>query len=118
MLSDLHIFQVYGAMARHAAESQRVSAENISRAGEPGYKAMAVEPFEAYIARLEVASNSGANPPEFSVSAASTPIAPNGNSVSVEHEIFKSAEAGGQHNMALSVYTKSMQLMQMALRRR
>jgi len=118
MLSDLQLFQVYGAMARHAAESQRVSAQNIARAGEPGYKAMEVESFEAYIAKLEATPTAGANPPAFSIFEASTPTLPNGNSVSVEHEVFKSAEAGGQHNMALSVYTKSMQLMQMAISRR
>lgn len=117
MLSDLEIFQVYGAMARHAAQTQRVSAENIARAGEPGYKAMAVEPFEAYMTRLANAPETSASSLAFSVSRAATPVAPNGNSVSLEHEIFKSAEAGGQHNMALSVYTKSMELMKMAIRR-
>ena len=118
MISDLDIFQVYGAMARHASETQRVSAENIARAGEPGYKAMAVESFEAYMDRMKstpAASKMSAN---FATFSAATPVAPNGNSVSIEHEIFKSAEAGGQHNMALSVYTKSMQLLQMAVRQR
>jgi flagellar basal-body rod protein FlgB len=115
MLSDLPLFRIYGAMAQHAAETQRVSAENIARAGEPGYKAMAVEPFEAYMEKLSQASGS---PPEFAISTAATPVSPNGNSVSLEHEIFKSAEAGGQHNMALSVYSKSMQLMKMAIGRR
>lgn len=117
MISELPIFQVYGAMARHAVETQRVSAENIARAGEPGYKALAVESFDAYMTRLQTASANSDAAPAFAVSAARTPIAPNGNSVSVEHEIFKSAEAGGQHNMALAVYAKSMQLMKMAIGR-
>lgn len=115
MISDLQIFKVYGAMAQHAAETQRVSAENIARAGEPGYKALAVESFGAYIERISTVPPTVGVPPSFSISAATTPVNPNGNSVSVEHEIFKSAEAGGQHNMALSVYSKSMQLMKMAI---
>ena len=117
MISNLKIFQVYGAMPQHAAETQRVSAENIARAGEPGYKAMEVESFESFMDRARTAEADMSGPPSFSVSTARTPIAPNGNSVSVEREIFKSAEAGGQHNMALSVYAKSMQLMKMAIGR-
>lgn len=117
MISDMQIFKVYGAMAQHAAETQRVSAENIARAGEPGYKAMAVESFGSYMDRLATVPQATGAPPAFSISAATTPINPNGNSVSIEHEIFKSAEAGGQHNMALSVYAKSMELMKMAIGR-
>ena len=44
--------------------------------------------------------------------------APNGNTVSIEQEVFKSAEATGQHNMALGVYTKSLELMKLAIGRR
>lgn len=118
MISDLPIFKVYGAMAQHAAETQRVSSENIARAAEPGYKAMEVESFDSYMARLQTSPERMSGPPTFAISEARTPVSPNGNSVSMEHEIFKSAEAGGQHNMALSVYAKSMELMKMAIGRR
>jgi flagellar basal-body rod protein FlgB len=45
-------------------------------------------------------------------------MSPNGNSVSLEQEIFNSAEAMGQHSLALSVYTKSMDLLRTAIGRR
>lgn len=51
MISDLNLLKIYGAMARHAAESQSVSAANIARANEPGFKASEMESFEAYLAR-------------------------------------------------------------------
>lgn len=117
MINDLPLFQLYGAMARHAAETQRVSAANISRADEPGYKAQQVESFADYMGRMAAAGPDGADPltGEFRVREADLPAAPNGNSVSLETEIFKSADAAGQHNMALTVYNKSLDLMRTAI---
>ncbi|MDP3460925.1 MAG: flagellar biosynthesis protein FlgB [Hyphomonas sp.] len=118
MISDLQLFQVYGAMARYAAEAQSVSATNIARANEPGYKAKEIESFDAYLARV---SASGAPDPMaqgFRITNASNPMAPNGNTVSLEQEVFNSAEAMGQHSLAISVYTKSMDLLRTAIGRR
>jgi flagellar basal-body rod protein FlgB len=116
MISDLSLFQVYGAMARYAAEAQSVSATNIARANEPGYKAKQIESFDAYLARV----SGGADPATegFRVTDSHNPMAPNGNNVSLEQEVFNSAEAMGQHSMALSVYTKSMDLLRTAIGRR
>lgn len=118
MISDLPIFKMYSAMAQHAAESQRVSATNISRAGEPGYKAVEVESFADFLSRTGHADRSQTGPLEFAKHISSTPVNPNGNSVSVENEVFNAAKAGGQHNMALSVYSKSIDLMRTAIGRR
>jgi flagellar basal-body rod protein FlgB len=35
------LFEIYGAMARYAAESQKVSAANIAHANEPGLQGQA-----------------------------------------------------------------------------
>lgn len=118
MISDLSLFQVYGAMARYAAEAQSVSASNIARANEPGYKAQQIETFDAYLARV---SNGGSSDPlseGFRVFNSDNPMAPNGNNVSLEQEVFNSAEAMGQHSLAISVYTKSMDLLRTAIGRR
>ena len=115
MLSDLSLLQVYGAMARHAAESQRVSATNIARAGEPGYKAVEVESFQDFLDRAaRTGSAEELNRPFRMIESAGS-ASPNGNTVSLEQEVFKSAEAVNQHNMALSVYTKSLDMMRTAL---
>lgn len=118
MISDLPLFQIYGAMARHAADSQRVSATNIARADEPGYKADRLESFEAYLSRAAAGQTQDALSNPFQVFKSDMPAAPNGNTVSLEQEIFKSAEAIGQHNLALSVYTKSLDLLRTAIGKR
>jgi flagellar basal-body rod protein FlgB len=118
MISDLNLLQIYGAMARHAAEAQSVSAANIARVNEPGYKASEIESFQAFLAR---AALSGAQDPmetSFRTRLADTPSSPNGNTVSLEQEIFNSAEALGQHNLALTVYSKSLDLLRTALGKR
>ena len=118
MIKDLPVFQIYAAMARHAAESQRVSTENIARASEPGYKAKQVESFTDFIQRAQPNNGGMALPASFKTQEADSPAAPNGNTVNLEAEIFKSAEAGAQHEMALSVYTKSLDLLRTAIGRR
>lgn len=115
MISDLKLFQVYGAMARHAAESQRVSATNVANADAPGFKAGEIESFEAFLARTMQAGGTGDIMAGFKVGTSGAPADPNGNNVSLEQEIFNSAEALGQHNMALTVYSKSIDLLRTAL---
>jgi flagellar basal-body rod protein FlgB len=118
MISDVQLFKVYGAMARYAAEAQSVSATNIARANEPGYKAKEIETFDAFLAR--VSSNPAADPmtATFQITESRGPMSPNGNNVSLEQEVFNSAEAMSQHSLALSVYTKSMDLLRTAIGRR
>ena len=119
MISDLKLLQVYSAMAKHASQTQQVSATNIAHANDPGYKAREVESFTDFMQRAQ-SSAVGAqtlSTPTFKLSDAGTAESPNGNSVNLEHEIFKSAEAYGQHDMALSVYTKSLELLRTAIGR-
>ncbi|WP_233355765.1 flagellar biosynthesis protein FlgB [Henriciella litoralis] len=112
MFSNMDVLKVYSAMARHAAENQKVSATNIAHANDPGYKASEVESFEAFLGR---AMTQGTMQTDFKVELANTPTSPNGNSVNLEHELYKSAEAMGQHQMALTVYTKSLDLLRTAI---
>ena len=118
MISDLPVFQVFSAMARHAAETQRVTAENVAHTGEPGYKAQEVESFSEFIERAQRSGTGGTLPTVFKTTDADGPAAPNGNTVNLEQEVFKSAEAGAQHELALTVYTKSIDLLRTALGRR
>ena len=115
MISQLPLFEIYGAMARYAAESQKVSATNIAHADEPGYKAKQLESFESYLSRAaNSASHTGLNT-SFKVIETDGPVSPSGNSVSIEMEMFKSAEAAGQHEQAMTVYAKSLDLLRTAL---
>ena len=118
MISDLSLFQVYGALARHAAETQRTSAENLSRADEPGFKAKQVESFSEFMARTGPTIEAADFNQPFKHTLGNLPASPNGNTVSIEQEVFKSAEAAQQHQMAMTVYSKSIDMMKLALGRR
>lgn len=112
MFSNLDVLKIYSAMARHAADTQSVSARNLSHANDPGFKAQEVESFQDYLSRIAMGDTQNA---DFKLSDTDTPMAPNGNSVSIEHELYKSAEAMSQHEMALTVYTKSLDLLRTAI---
>lgn len=115
MISDLKLFQVYSAMARHAAESQKVSATNLANSDVPGFKAGEIESFEAFLSRTMQSGGAQSTRSDFEVGISAAPADPNGNNVSLEREVFNSAEAMGQHNMALTVYSKSLDLLRTAL---
>lgn len=112
---NLGLLQVYSAMARHAADSQRVSAANIAHADEPGYKASEMESFQDFVQRTRTENSPDAFTQAFHITEADTPASPDGNSVDLEREVFKSAEAAGQHELAVSVYTKSLDLLRAAI---
>ncbi|RAN37499.1 flagellar biosynthesis protein FlgB [Hyphomonas pacifica] len=112
---NLDVLNVYSAMARHAAETQKVSATNIAHANDPGYKATEIEGFQDFLAR---AASRGAEDPDFlqfKTSQSDDYTSPNGNSVNLEVEMFKAADAQSQHELALSVYTKSLDLLRTAI---
>jgi flagellar basal-body rod protein FlgB len=118
MISDVSLLQVYGAMARHAAETQKVSATNIAHANEPGFKALDVEPFADFLGRYQQERGTAASAATVRTSISNTPQAPNGNTVNLEREVFRSSEAMVQHDMALTVYSKTLELMRTAIGRR
>lgn len=115
MISNLDVFKIYSAMARHAAESQRVAATNISRADEPGFKASQIESFQDYLSRTALEAGAGNGSEGFKTQEILTGAKPNGNTVKIEQEVFRAADAVSQHEMALTVYTKSLDLLRSAI---
>lgn len=116
MISDMEVFKLLDALARHASETQRVSASNVARAGEPGYKAQEIESFDSFLERVSAATGTPDFQSPFKTFTSKGVSAPNGNSVNIEQELYRSAEAAGQHGLALSAYTKTLELMRMAVR--
>lgn len=115
VISNLDIFKIYSAMARHSAESQRVAATNIARADEPGYKASEIESFQDYLTRTSSSQAMGMEARGFRTHDIEDGASPNGNTVDIEQEVFKAADAVGQHEMAVTVYTKSLDLLRSAI---
>ncbi|MCU0907247.1 MAG: FlgB family protein [Rhodobacteraceae bacterium] len=127
MFETLDVFRMAGAMARHAGSRQAVVAGNIANADTPGYRARDVRPFaESYAAptspdlRMTRAGHMSlagpANAPR--VIDSPGPSSPNGNTVALETEMFRSVDAKRQHDRALSIYRASLDLIRSSLGRR
>lgn len=115
MTPDLKILDSFSTMARHAAERHKVLAENIANADTPGYKAQDVQPFAEYYSRVRLeGSMAEAEIPVTRMETESI-VSPNGNNVSLDEQMLKTAETKGQHDMALAVYRKTLDLFRLAL---
>lgn len=127
MFERPEILKLASSLAAHAAERQALVAENVANADTPGYVAKDVGDFASvyrfngdlgmnqtrpgHIGRTN--SLSAARE-----SAAGAETSPNGNSVSLEIEMVKSAEVQREHNLAIAVYGKSLDILRASLGRR
>ncbi len=128
MFEKLEIFQMAGAMARHAATRQTAIAENIAQADTPGYKARDVASFaDTYQDASGMAmrtTRAGHLMGSITHAPVARPIAgtgsesPNGNNVSLEAEMMKAVEVKGHHDRALAIYQSSLGILRTSLGRR
>lgn len=113
MALDLPIFQLAGAKARHASAQHNAKAQNIANADTPGFKARTLETFDAQIALTREADSL------FQMRENRNAVAsPNGNTVSLDEEILGAASAKMEHETAIAIYRKSMELLRMSLGKR
>ena len=129
MFEKLEIFQMAGAMARHASARQNVIAQNIAQADTPGYKARDltsfVDTYQQQDGGMHLrATRSGhfmgdeARPLAAHVVAGEGSESPNGNNVSLETEMVKAASVRKQHDRALAIYQSSLGIIRSSLGRR
>lgn len=114
MAHDLPIFQLASAMARHAAARHETVAQNIANADTPGYKARDLTPFDTVLARTADGAASGRESHEMK----SAPASPDGNTVSIDKQMLMASETKIQHETALAIYRKSMDLLRIGLGKR
>lgn len=127
MLPKLELTRMAQAMAAHAGARMEVIARNVANADTPGFKARDLPDFaKSYAESDEPLRATRAGPFQSTGASAwgaarperlSLPSAPNGNSVSVEVEMMRAAETRQQHDMALSIYTKTSDILKTALGR-
>jgi flagellar basal-body rod protein FlgB len=130
MTLDLAITRLAEQLASYAATRQGVIAQNIANADTPGYRARDLPPFAevfADMAQTPAAPLARTRPGHFDLdaepsrdfgareTAAPGALSPNGNSVSLEDQMMRSAELKLQHDMAIGVYTKSLQILRLGL---
>jgi flagellar basal-body rod protein FlgB len=123
-MKNLTILSTASAMAAHAVERHSLIARNIAHADTPGYRAVDLRSF---VDSYREVTESGLRGTGGSVAhrgldlraeiVSDTPVAPNGNSVSLEHEMVRMAENRHQHELALSVYRSSMNILRTSLGR-
>jgi len=115
MFDELTILKDASALARHSALRHQVIAENIANANTPGYRAKDVEDFKAvYSANQDNLSKIEWRAIEDPGSAVA---APNGNTVSLQEEMARSAQASDSHDAALAIYRKTLDILRISLGR-
>ncbi len=116
MLKSINILNLTSSMASHAAQRHAIVAENIANSDTPGYKAQDIQPFaDVY----KTAKLQGSDPQMGQFQTIETTMgdahSPNGNSVSLEDQMMRSAQTQNDHAMALMLYKKSLSMMKMAV---
>ncbi|WP_245657082.1 FlgB family protein [Meinhardsimonia xiamenensis] len=130
MHDGLEIFRLASGLARHAGARQAVVATNIANADTPGYRARDLVPFSEVLAEQPPHPWKATRAGHFAMDGeraeesahlirvdVASPAAPNGNSVSLDTEMMRSAEVRQQHDLALSVYRSALGVLRSALGR-
>jgi flagellar basal-body rod protein FlgB len=126
---SLNVLRLASALAAHATARQQVLAENVAHADTPGYRARDIADFAsildsapAFAARTTRPGHIpfGADPHGFEPrdQAALGAETPNGNSVSLEDQMVRAAEVRQEHQLALGVYAKSLDILRTTITRR
>lgn len=128
MFDNLETVRMAHSMTAHAAERSKIVAANVANADTPGYRARDVVPFaQSYHAagadpmRATRAGHfAGPDGPSAGIRMTEDKggRSPNGNSVSLEAEMVKTAEIKRQHDLSLAVYKSSLTMMRSAMGRR
>ena len=100
-------------MARHAAQRQSMVAENIANANTPGYKAKDLESFNEAFQRGAVRPNTPQSAVNYRVETINPKgiASPNGNTVKIEDQMWRSAEASRDHSAATTIYQKALAML-------
>lgn len=126
MLDRSGMMQMARSAMAHAAGRQLEIARNVANADTPGYRSRDVVPFDPDTGsgRLEmrqtrpghIGGDGAAGMPR--VMYAGGEPSPNGNSVSLEDEMVRAAEARRENDLAVTVYQSGLRLMRSAINKR
>ncbi len=128
MFEKSQVLGMAAAMASHAATRISAIAQNVANADTPGYRAKDAPGFsDSYRAAGDfrlAASRAGhlTDTPGAVATAISDRkgghLSPNGNNVSLEDEMMRASAARQDHDMALSIYKSSLNILRASLGRR
>lgn len=129
MFSKIEVINMARAMTDHAAQRQRIVARNIANSDTPGFKAKDIAPFgNSNEGRTDTNNLRGTNPrhlTQFSWPAGQARVtidavesSPNGNTVSLEAEMVKTAELRQDHDLSLGIYRSALNILRTSIGRR
>ena len=124
MFDTPYVMKLAQELARHSGARQAQIAKNIANADTPGYRAQDLTAFsETFEQTGQIRSTRAGHMTDSSFGAAfrtqdiGGPSSPNGNNVSVEVELARGTDAKSSHEMALTVYKSSLDLLRASLGR-
>lgn len=125
---NLNVLRLASGLASYATERQALIAENVANSDTPGFRArdlpefgalldQAVPAFQAKMTRpghIPFGADAilGAEPREDAMEGADTP---NGNSVSIEDQMMRAADVRQNHDLALGVYSKALDILRASI---
>lgn len=124
MFENLDILRTAQAMAGHATQRQNLIAQNVANADTPDYRSRDLTSFaDAYAEssgsgmRATRAGHLGLENASYVQEIEDDPSAmsPDGNSVSLEDEMVKSVDVQREHNLALTVYKTSLNILRSSI---
>ena len=127
MLETLSVTRMAEALAAHAGARLGLIARNVAQADTPGYKAVDLAGFaetyqgsgaDAMRATRPGHSNSAGQMMAPVVQTDGGEKSPDGNTVSLAHEMVRSVAVRKQHDMALAVYRNAADIVRASLGRR
>ena len=127
MFDDLSITRMAQALAAQSAARLGLIARNVAQADTPGYRAVDLPSFADSYQQAEPDGMRATRPGHLhSRGQMMEPVeqgsggemSPNGNTVSLEHEMVKSVDVRQQHDMAMAVYRNTSDIIRASLGRR
>lgn len=130
MNDGLQLLNLAEALAGYASARQTLISRNVAHADTPGWQAQDLVDFaETYAAREALdglafrpaatraghAGPAGGGGAEAEASIVAGVASPNGNTVSLEDQMVRAAQTRLQHEMALGVWRKSMDILRASL---
>ena len=122
-----YVMKLAQNLARHSGARQAQIAKNIANADTPGYRARDLTAFSKAFEQSRQADDiratraghmrNGPLDAAFRTYDTGGQASPNGNNVSVEVEMARGTEAKSSHEMALTVYKSSLDMLRMSLGR-
>lgn len=117
MLKSVNLLNLASSLAAHSAQRHAVIADNIANADTPNFKAKDLQPFSEAFTAAQLQGDADMMIRKFDVMETNMGDAysPNGNSVSLEDQMMRSAQTQNDHALALQLYKKSLTMMKTAI---